>query len=272
MAVIEIAAGLIYGSMALLADGWHMSTHAIALGITVFAYWFSRRHKDDPAYTFGTGKVDTLGGFTSAIVLGIVAIIMVLESIVRLLNPASIHFNQAIMVAIVGLIVNLVSALMLGEHEHHDHEGHSHTDHNLKAAYLHVLADALTSVLAIVALLAGKMFGLIWRDPVMGIVGAAVILRWGIGLLKDTSAILLDRDASPRAIEQIKEKIFSIPDTQIADLHVWRLGQKDLGCIISLITHTERSPEIYQKLLAEVVGISHLTVEVNVCRNCTQKS
>ncbi len=262
MAIIEISAGLIYGSMALLADGWHMTTHALALGITVFAYWFSRKHRNDPAYTFGTGKVDTLGGFTSAIVLGIVALIMAAESIMRLVNPAGIQFNQAILVAVVGLAVNLFSAIMLGSHEH-EHDGQKHTDHNLKAAYLHVLADALTSLLAIGALLAGKFFGLIWLDPLMGIVGAAVILRWGYGLLRETAAILLDRDVSPETFEIILRRIKREPETKITDLHIWRLGQRDLGCIISLATPHERSADSYRHLFEDIPGLSHVTIEVN---------
>jgi len=193
---IEVTAGILYGSMALLADGWHMGTHATALGITAFAYFYARRHADDPRYSFGTGKVGVLGGFTSAVVLAVVAILMSVESLERLISPEAIRFNEAIVVAIIGLVVNLVSAFLLqgGHHDHGHNEAHHHHDHNLRAAYFHVLADALTSVLAIVALFAGKIFGWNWMDPFMGIVGAIIISRWAYGLLQETSKVLLDRD------------------------------------------------------------------------------
>ena len=191
MMVVEIGAGLAFGSMALLADGWHMGTHAVALGITALAYYFARRHADNPRFTFGTGKVGELGGFASAVVLAVVAIIMAAESVQRLISPHAIRFNEAIAVAVAGLIVNVISAFMLQDRHAHDHEhGRGHgRDHNIKAAYLHVLADALTSLLAIVALLAGKAFGWVWMDPLMGIVGAVIITRWAYGLLMDTGGI-----------------------------------------------------------------------------------
>ncbi|HPB32290.1 MAG TPA: CDF family Co(II)/Ni(II) efflux transporter DmeF, partial [Candidatus Sumerlaeota bacterium] len=197
MMVIEIIAGMVFGSIALLADGWHMATHVAAFGITVFAYRYARSHASDPRFSFGTGKVSVLGGFASAVALAVVALVMALESLLRMLHPLEIQFNDAITIAVMGLLVNLVSGLILRDrhdhrHEHEDENAHLHHDHNLRAAYLHVLADALTSLFAIVALAAGKFFGWIWLDPLMGLVGAAVIIRWSHGLLRDTSRILLD--------------------------------------------------------------------------------
>jgi cation diffusion facilitator family transporter len=204
MMVIEIIAGYIYGSMALLADGWHMGTHAAALGITAFAYFYARKHSDNPNYSFGTGKVGVLGGFGSAVVLAIIALLVGVESVQRLISPVTIRFNEAIAVAFIGLAVNLFSAYLLRGRHHHspgNDSGHGqHQDHNLKAAYLHVLADALTSLLAIVALLTGKAFGWVWMDPIMGIVGALVISRWSYGLLVDTGRVLLDRDVNVEAV------------------------------------------------------------------------
>ena len=204
--VAEIVAGTLFGSMALLADGWHMATHVAAFGITVFAYQYARSHATDPKYTFGTGKVSVLGGFASAIALAVVALIMAVESVVRLFQPQAIQFNEAIGVAIIGLTVNLASAWLLQDHHdhhhdhhhqdhhdhHHDRDDHDHQDHNLRAAYLHVLADALTSVFAIVALFSGKLFGWVWMDAVMGLVGAGVIAKWSYGLVRDTGLILVD--------------------------------------------------------------------------------
>ncbi|RPJ70129.1 MAG: cation transporter, partial [Desulfobacteraceae bacterium] len=202
MMVVEISAGVAFGSMALLADGWHMGTHAVALGITALAYHFARRHADNPRFSFGTGKVGELGGFASAVVLAVIALIMAVESVQRLLSPLPIRFNEAIAVAVIGLVVNLVSAFMLRDRHRHSHgagPAHHH-DHNLKAAYLHVIADALTSLLAIVALATGKIFGWVWMDPLMGIAGAVIITRWSYGLMKDTGKVLLDRDVDPQLI------------------------------------------------------------------------
>ncbi len=274
MMVIEITAGYLFGSMALLADGWHMGTHAVALGITALAYFYARRHSDNPNYSFGTGKVGVLGGFASAVVLAVIALLMGVESVQRLISPQSIRFNEAIAVAFVGLAVNVVSALLLQEkHGHddtHDH-GHRHgpakkfRDHNLRAAYLHVLADALTSLLAIVALSTGKAFGWIWMDPIMGIVGALIISRWSYGLLIDSGRVLLDRDVNPEAVEEIRSKIESDADNRVSDIHVWRVGTHHLSAIISIVTHFPRSPEHYKKLLADYDEIAHVTVEVNPC-------
>lgn len=273
MMVIEISAGYLSGSMALLADGWHMGTHAAALGITAVAYHYARRHSDNPHYSFGTGKVGVLGGFASAVVLAVVALFMGVESIKRLIDPLPIQFNQAIAVAVIGLIVNVVSALLLQGRDHHGHEHASHKmhhDHNLRAAYLHVIADALTSLLAIIALVSGKALGWVWMDPVMGIVGASIITKWSYGLLRDTGRILLDRDVNPEAIAEIKEVIESDADNRVSDIHVWRVGPHHLSVILSIVTHFPNPPEYYKNLLSDYDEISHVTVEVNACggRSC----
>jgi len=266
MMCVEIAAGMAFGSMALLADGWHMGTHAVALGIAALAYYFARRHADNPRFTFGTGKVGELGGFASAVVLAVVAIVMAAESVQRLIAPNPIRFNEAIAVAVVGLVVNVVSAFMLQDHHAHDHEnehgkGRPH-DHNLKAAYLHVLADALTSLLAILALSAGKAFGWVWMDPFMGIVGAVIITKWAYGLLIDSGRILLDRDVDPRVVADIVTRIEADADNRVADIHVWRVGSNSLSLILSVATHCPRPPEHYKQLLNEYAEIEHVTVEV----------
>ncbi len=267
MMIIEIAAGYIFGSMALLADGWHMGTHAAALGITAFAYYFARKHSNNPTYSFGTGKVGVLGGFGSAVVLAVIALLIGVESVGRLLSPVTIRFNEAIAVAVIGLAVNLISAYLLRGQHHHSHDpGHSHHhDHNLRAAYLHVLADALTSLLAIVALLTGKAFGWVWMDPIMGIVGALIISRWSYGLLVDTGKVLLDRDVDGETVEEIRSIVESDSDTRVTDLHVWRVGSRHLSVILSIVTHYPKSPDHYKKLLAEYDEIVHVTVEVNSC-------
>ncbi|MEW8111562.1 MAG: CDF family Co(II)/Ni(II) efflux transporter DmeF, partial [Candidatus Thiodiazotropha endolucinida] len=248
MMVVEIAAGYHYGSMALLADGWHMGTHVAALSISLFAYNFARRHSKNPYFSFGTGKVSSMGGFASAVALAVVALLMGMESIERLVSPQSIRFNEAILVACVGLVVNLLSAWLLhGGHDHtnghhHKHSGHHHHhhDHNLRAAYLHVLADALTSVLAIVALLCGMAFGWIWMDAVMGIVGAIVITRWSLSLIRETNGVLLDGVPDQQFASDIKQAIESDSDNRIADLHLWCVGPNQFAAIISLVTHHPR--------------------------------
>ncbi|MGB5895539.1 MAG: CDF family Co(II)/Ni(II) efflux transporter DmeF [Ignavibacteriaceae bacterium] len=268
MMVIEISAGYLFGSMALLADGWHMGTHAVALGIAAFAYYYARLNSDNPNYSFGTGKVGVLGGFASAVVLAIVALLMGIESIERLISPKQIHFNEAIAVAVIGLIVNIISALLLQDRHHHS-EGHNsdkiHQDHNLKAAYLHVMADALTSLLAIIALFTGKMFGWIWMDPIMGIVGALLITRWSYRLLIDTGKILLDRDINQEAVAEIQAKIESDSDNKVSDIHVWRVGSYHLSAIISIVTDYPKPPEYYKTLLADYEELVHVTVEVIKC-------
>lgn len=243
MMVAEIVAGLITGSMALLADGIHMATHAGALGVAALAYRYAKQHRHDPGFSFGTGKVGDLTGFASALVLGIFAIGIAVESILRLLQPVSVAFGDAALVAVVGLVVNIVSALLLmGGHHHHDHDHqHEHDPHhhhghdnNLRSAYVHVLADALTSVLAIAALLAGRYLGLGWMDPAMGIVGSIVIARWSWSLMRDTAAVLLDRNNEALA-QQIREAVESPGDARVVDLHVWRIGPEAHAAIIETI-------------------------------------
>ena len=223
MMVIEIVAGLLFGSMALLADGFHMATHTFALGITAIAYYYSRKHAHDRRYSFGTGKIGVLGGFTSAIFLALISFAMIFESSIRLVTPISIRFNEAIFVAVIGLAVNLVSAYLLhgsgADHHHSEHEHNECHDHNLRAAYLHVIADALTSLLAIVALITGKYFGWIWMDPIMGIVGAIVILKWAYNLVTQTGKILLDYNVDKSFMTKIKVILESDSDTRISDIH-----------------------------------------------------
>ncbi len=265
--VIEVVAGIRYGSMALLADGWHMGTHVAAFAITLFAYRYARKHANNPAFAFGTGKVSVLGGFASAMALGVVALLMLLESVHRILEPQAIHFNEAIAVAVLGLVINIISAILLqGGHDHpHPGEhgyGHHH-DHNLRAAYLHVLADALTSMLAILALLSGKYFGWEWMDPIMGIVGAVIITRWAYGLLRDTSPILLDGSIGPKRTRDIRAAIEADADVKVTDLHVWEVGPGHYAVIISLVATEPRPPEYYRKQLDAFTELSHFTIEVH---------
>lgn len=266
--VIEIVAGAFYHSMALLADGWHMGTHMAALGITVFAYFYTRHHANDARYSFGTGKVSTLGGFASGVVLVVVALLIAMESFQRLVSPLTIQFNEALVVAVVGLGVNLLSMWLLQEPpyehslDHSHHHAHPHHDQNLRSAYLHVLADALTSVLAIVALLTGKAFGWVWLDPLMGIVGAIIITRWSYGLLQDTSGILLDGQVDSATLAEIRQVIEEDADNKITDLHIWQIAPHQLASIISIVTSVPRPPEHYKKLLAKVEELAHVTIEV----------
>lgn len=269
MMIAEIAAGAVYGSMALIADGWHMATHAAALLIAALAYVYARRNARNPRFTFGTGKLGDLAAFASAVVLALVALLIGWESIVRLANPVAISFPQAISVAVIGLAVNLASAWMLKEdHAHHHHDGHDHGhhhahDHNLRAAYLHVLADALTSVLAIVALSAGALFGLTWLDPAMGIVGALVIGRWSWGLIRDSGRVLVDYlpEQEHHLPDEIRRAIEANGD-RITDLHVWRLGPGHRGAIVSLESHNPAPPARYRAKLSHIHGLSHMTIEV----------
>lgn len=267
--VVEIIAGSIYGSMALLADGWHMGTHVAAFMIALFAYSYARKHENNPAYTFGTGKVNVLGGFASAIALAVVALVMLIESLQRIVDPQTIHFNQAIIVAGIGLFINVVSAFLLKDdhsHTHNNERDHHHHDHNLRAAYLHVLADAMTSVLAIVALVLGKFWGWIWLDPTMGIVGAIIITRWSYGLLKQTSPILMDASIEEEYQKEIKETIESDSDNRISDIHIWKVGANHYAAIIALVTHYPNSAEHYKRLLKNFNKVSHITIEVNECK------
>jgi cation diffusion facilitator family transporter len=272
--VIEIAAGMLFGSMALLADGWHMGTHVAAFLITIFAYSYARKHADSPDFSFGTGKVTVLGGFASAIALAVVAVVMMIESLLRFVEPHAIHFNEAIAVAVLGLLVNVVSAFILSGHHGHSH-GHEHShhhphkhhhDHNLKAAYLHVLADALTSLLAIIALSSGKYFGWHWMDPIMGIVGAIIITRWSYGLLQQTSPILLDASIDEDYVKDIIKTIESHADNRVTDIHVWRVSSDHYAAMISLVTHFPESAEHYKSLLQSFNKLSHITIEINHCK------
>ena len=277
MMVVEITTGLAYGSMALLADGLHMGSHTAALGITTIAYVYTRRCAADSRFCFGTGKVNAFAGYTSAVLLALFALLMAYESVNRLFNPVEIAFNQAIVVAVLGLIVNGASMIMLGGHHHghdHDHEhtnphhhSHTHEDHNLRAAYLHVLADALTSLLAIFALLTGKYLGLNWMDPAMGIVGATLVARWSLGLIRTTSSILLDHQAPGIMLEKTRAAIESIDNNRISDLHIWSIGPGIYSATITVVSDSPRTPEHYKSLIPGDLGIVHTTVEVHDCRN-----
>jgi cation diffusion facilitator family transporter len=262
MMAVEIAAGTVFGSMALVADGWHMSTHAAALLITALSYGYARRHARDPRFTFGTGKIGDLAGFASAVVLGVAALLIGWESATRLLHPVEIDFGQATLVAAIGLVVNLASAALL--HQGHDH-GHDHphaTDNNLRAAYLHVLADALTSVLAILALLAGRGLGWVWLDPLIGILGALVIARWSWGLMRRAGAVLVDRmDRDEHLPEDIRSALETGGD-RITDLHVWQLGPGRHGAIVALISARPQPPAAYRARLAHLDELAHVTVEI----------
>lgn len=281
MMVIEIVAGTIYGSMALVADGWHMSTHAAAMLIAALAYLYARKHARNPRFTFGTGKMGDLAGFASAVVLALIALLIGWESFLRFRSPVPIDFTQAILVAVVGLLVNLASAWLLrddhhhhggghghhhGHDHHHDHEHENHggggRDNNLRAAYLHVLADALTSVLAIVALLAGSIYGWIWLDPLMGVVGALVIARWSWGLVRDAGGVLLDYvPPSEDLPSEIRQAVETGSD-RITDLHVWQLGPGHHGAIVALTSDNPMAPSHYREKLAHIHDLSHVTIEV----------
>jgi len=279
MMLVELVAGVIYGSMALLADGLHMASHAAALSINAVAYIYARRHAFDKEFSFGTGKVNTLGGFTGAVLLGGFAFLMVSESLSRLVSPVPIAFNQAILVAVLGLIVNGVSVLILehkpsrqaadghaDESDEHGHYGyvhqHSH-DHNLVSAYLHVLADALTSLLAIFALLGAKYFGFVWMDPTMGIIGAVLVARWSLGLLRGTSAVLLDRSAPEDISERIRLSIEAGGHDRVVDLHVWSIGPDTYAAIVSVVSEHAKSPSEYKRLIPDDLGIAHTSIEVH---------
>ncbi|WP_417729904.1 CDF family Co(II)/Ni(II) efflux transporter DmeF [Rosistilla oblonga] len=264
MMVIEIVAGRVYESMALLADGLHMASHAAALTISVFAYIYARRYAHDACYSFGTGKVNALGGFAGALLLGIFSLMMVWESVHRILDPAEISFNQAILVAAIGLVVNAICATVLGHtHDHGDGSSCSHGhDHNLKAAYMHVLADALTSVLAIVALLAGKFWGWAILDPIIGIVGAIVVAKWSVGLLRSTSDVLLDRQATDLVLDRIRDAIED-DDHDVVDLHVWSIGPGLYATEIIIVSANPVSPGDFKKMLPDDLSIAHAAVEVH---------
>lgn len=272
MMVVEIVGGWHYNSMALLADGWHMSSHTVALGLSVFAYVCARKYAHDLRFSFGTWKIEILGGYTSAIFLVMVAGLMIFQSIERLIAPSQIHYNQAIGIAIVGLLVNLASAWLLKDEHHHDHghnhdhghEHHGHHDLNLRSAYIHVIADAATSVLAIIALFGGKLWGASWLDPVMGLVGAVMVSVWAYGLLRDTGRVLLDAEMTAPVVAEIREVIAESPiSAQISDLHVWRVGQGKYACILSLVTEANISPEYFKNQLRIHEELVHISIEIN---------
>lgn len=303
MMVVEIIAGNLYGSMALVADGWHMSTHAGAMLITALAYGYARRQARNPRFTFGTGKLGELAGFASAIVLALIAMLIGWDSLARLVDPVPIRFDEAIAIAAGGLLVNLVSAWLLRDdhghahghgghasesarHDHHEHghnhehdHGHDHAhghgaahgrprrthDNNLRSAYVHVLADALTSVLAIAALLAGRSYGWLWADPAMGVVGALVIARWSWGLIRDAGTVLLDATPQSGRMRRDIEQALDAGDGEIADLHVWQVGPGHYAAIVSLVTRHPRDSAFYKAKLAHIAGLSHLTVETQAC-------
>ena len=289
--LIEIVAGVWLGSMALLADGWHMATHVAAFGITLFAYRYARQHADNPRYSFGTGKVSSLGAFASAVALAMVAMMMAVESVMRLFEPHAIRYEEAIWVAVLGLAVNLVCGGMLARAGHGHAHGHEHDerdhdrarraetpaastagepqprDRNLHAAYVHVLADALTSVLAILALLAGKLFGWAVLDPLIGLLGAAIITRWAWGLVGDSSEILLDAVADADIQNALVAAIEADADNRVADVHVWQIGIERYAAEVALVTHRPRPPEHYKGLLDDIPGLAHVLVEVNPCQD-----
>ena len=271
MMIVEIAAGTIFGSMALLADGWHMSSHALALGVSAVAYALARRMADDPRFAFGTWKIEVLGGYTSAVFLLGVATYMGIESIARLVRPTDIQFDEAIPVAILGLAVNVVSAWLLstGEAAHgHDHAGHGHGHHhhhdlNLRSAYLHVAADAVTSILAIAALIGGKYLGATWLDPVMGLVGTFLVGRWALGLLRDTGRVLLDAEMDAPVVQEVREVVLGLPQpTTVRDLHVWRVGKGKYACILSLSTAAALDARAVRSALSVHEELVHVTVEL----------
>jgi cation diffusion facilitator family transporter len=279
MMVMEIVAGSIYGSMALVADGWHMSTHAAAMLITALAYMFARRNARNPRFTFGTGKLGDLAGFASAIVLALVALMIGWESVLRLYSPVAIDFTHAIVVATVGLAVNLACAWLLRDDHHNHGHGHNHNhghahdghhdhgrlggrDNNLRAAYLHVLADALTSILAIAALVTGSLYGWNWMDPAMGIVGGLVIARWSWGLIRDAGRVLVDYAPAGEDLPAEIRDAIEHDGEKITDLHVWQLGPGHHGAILSIRSREPRTPQFYRDKLAHIHELSHVTVEV----------
>lgn len=279
MMVVEIAAGWWFNSMALLADGWHMSSHAVAIGLSAFAYTTARRYAQDPRFAFGTWKIEILGGFASAIFLMGVAVMMLVSSVERIVSPQPIQYKEAIVIAILGLVVNVVCALILGKAHHHDHShshghghGHGHDHHhdlNLKSAYVHVIADAATSVFAIAALFGGWVFGWSWLDPIMGAVGAVLVAVWAKGLIADTGKVLLDREMDHPVVDEIRDVIEAdarAGDTRITDLHVWRVGKQVYSCALTVVTHDHSlTPRLVRERLSVHEEIVHSTIEIHYC-------
>ena len=297
MMVVEIAAGWGFNSMALLADGWHMSSHALALGLSAAAYAAARKLAGDHRFSFGTWKIEVLAGYSSAILLVLVAGLMLFQSVARLLSPSPIHYDQAIAIGVLGLLVNLACAWLLrgGHHHGHDHghahhhghghghdDGHGHDqgrhhgehehhDLNLRSAYLHVVADAATSVLAIAALVGGKLWGAAWLDPVMGIVGAVLVGSWAWSLLRQTGRVLVDAEMDAPVVAEIREVIAASPvPATIGDLHVWRVGKAQYACIVSVFTDGPATPEFFKQQLRVHEELVHITVEVNPSAQLTQ--
>ncbi len=265
--VVEITAGLVYGSMALLADGLHMASHAVALGIAAFAYRYARQHAADPTFSFGTGKVNALAGFSGAVLLGVFALGMAGESFERFLWPVEIAVDQALVVAVLGLVVNGASVAVLGaggDHGHahsHDDEPHQH-DHNFRSAYFHVLADALTSLLAIGALLAAKYLSVAWLDPTMGVVGAVLVARWSWGLLRDSGRVLLDRQIDEAELERVRDTVEGTGEHRVVDLHVWAIAPGRRAAIVGIESADPRSVEEFRSMLPTDLGLAHVTIEV----------
>jgi cation diffusion facilitator family transporter len=280
MMVAEIIGGTIFGSMAVVADGWHMSTHAGALAIAALAYRFARHHARDPRFSFGTGKMGELAAFTSAVILALIATVIGYEAVIRLYAPMPINFYQATWLAVAALLVNLASAVLLFDHNHHDnypapahgpdrdrdhvHERRGHHDSNIRAAYIHVLADALTSVLAIIALLTGRFYGWVFMDPAMALVGVCVILSWSFGLVRSAGTVLLDM-VPDRHLAGLIRKRLEVGDDRVSDLHLWRLGPGHVGVIAAVVSDEPRAPSAYKARLEGIEGLSHVTIEVHAC-------
>ena len=263
--VVEVLAGLAFGSMALLADGLHMASHASALGLALVAYIYARRHSHDRRYSFGTGKVNSLAGFASAVVLAVFALIMAGESVRRFVEPVAISFDEAIVVAVLGLLVNGLSVIILRARHEGDHGGHERghrPDHNLRAAHLHVLADALTSVLAIVALVAAKKLGAVWMDPAMGVVGGALVARWSWRLLRDTGLVLLDRQAPDAVLQAITRAVEADGRFRLVDLHLWSIGPGYRAAIVSVQSSNPCDPLDVERLIPDDLAIAHVSIEV----------
>ena len=292
MMVAEIVGGTLFGSMAVVADGWHMSTHAGALAIAALAYRFARRHAHDPRFTFGTGKMGELAAFCSAVILALIAAAIGYEALARLYAPILIHFREAIALAVVGLAVNLASAWLLFDDDHH-HGAHAHDDHdhehdhehahdhghhhhhahdsNIRAAYVHVLADALTSVLAIIALSCGLAFGWVWMDPLMALVGVAVILSWSFGLMRSSGTVLLDMVPDRHLAGRIRKRL-EVDGDRVSDLHLWRLGPGHAGLIAAVVSDRPQQPTAYKHRLEGIAGLSHVTIEVHACEDHARKA